>query len=123
MKQENIIALIKELFAADSIHESYTDNNLSYTIDTQKKDNVLNIKITLKENKDKLEFQNWVDDLDDELFNEAWESLSETYGLQELNEEYESGDYKKVINLFKNEIKKILSKKIEGFNSILGKLN
>lgn len=123
MKQENIIALIKELFAADSIHESYTDNNLSYTIDTQKEDNTLNIKITLKENEDKIEFQNWVDDLDDDLFNEAWESLAETYGLQELNEEYESGDYKKVIELFKNEVKKNLTKKIEGFNSVLSKLN
>lgn len=123
MKQENIIALIKELFAADSIHESYTDNNLSYTIDTQKEDNTLNIKITLKENKDKEEFQNWVDNLDDELFNEAWESLAETYGLQELNEEYESGNYKKVIELFKNEVKKNLTKKIEGFNSVLSKLN
>lgn len=120
MKQEEILkSLIEELFKMDNLHHEYTDNNSSYVIDSQKEGNTLTIKVSLKENEDKKEFENWVNDLDDEIFNETWESLSEDYGLKDLNCIYDSDNYKQIIDLFKTRTKEIASDKIKKLQKIL----
>ena len=115
MKQEELLkTLIEELFAMDTLHQEYQDNNINYVVDSQKEGNTLTIKITLKENKDKKEFENWVNNLDDDLFNEVWEELSEEDTLHDLNELYENSDtYKEVITKFKNKTKEIANRKIK----------
>lgn len=120
MKQEELLkTLIAELFKMDNVHHEYTDNNSSYVIDSQKKGDTLTIKVQLKENKDKKEFEKWVGQLDDDLFNEVWETLSEQDNLHSLNELYESENYKEVISKFKNKTKEIASKKIKELQKLL----
>lgn len=111
-----ITALIKELFTVEELHNEYTDNNISYVIDVQKdkENNKLTIEISLEEgNKDKEEFENWVQKLDDDIFQEIWESLSDEYGLKDLNDIYESDNYQEVIDLFKSEAKKVAKEKVD----------
>ena len=120
MKQEELFkTLIKELFEMDNVHHEYTDNNSSYVIDSQKEGNTLTIKVQLKENKDKKEFEKWIDTMDDDLFNEVWETLSEEDNLHSLNEIYNSDNYKEVISKFKNKTKEIASRKIKELQKLL----
>ena len=51
----NIAPLIEELFNADNAHEEYTDNDISFSIDSKKQDDNT-IVITIKRNTDKAEF-------------------------------------------------------------------
>jgi hypothetical protein len=113
MKNEILGSLIKELFQFDEMHEKYTDNDISFSIDLSKEGNTLNVKVTLNENTDKKEFETWVNQLDDDIFNETWESLSEDYGLNDLNKIYESEDYNKIIDLFKTRSKEIALEKVK----------
>lgn len=112
MTNEMVTALIKELFTVDELHNEYTDNNISYVIDVQKNDNKLTIEISLEENKDKKEFENWVDELDDDIFNETWESLSDEFGLKDLNDAYETDNYQEVIETFKSKAREIAQEKV-----------
>lgn len=118
MKQEEL-SLLKELFNLEELHREYQDNDTQYVIDTKKEGNTVTIKVTFKENKDKKEFENWVNELDDELFDEVWESLSKQYGLKDLNSIYESTNYKNVITLFKNRTKEIVAEKIKQLQKLL----
>ncbi len=120
---EIIKNLIKEL-GEGTKHEEYTDGNNIYVLDLDvNKDNVL-FKMSVKENKDKEEFEKWVNELDDDIFEDVWQSLSDKLGGNEkLNEMYEGKDYKKVINAFKLETMKILQSKVNKFKSMLTKLN
>lgn len=121
MKQEELLKqVINELFSLDDLHQEYQDNDTHYVVDSQKEGNKLTITITLKENKDKKEFEKWIDNMNDDLFNEIWESLSEEYNLHSLNEMYNSKNYKEVITKFKNKTKEIVSNKIEELQKYLG---
>ena len=118
----NIAPLIEELFNVDDAHEEYTDNDISFSIDSKKQDDSTLI-ITIKRNSDKVEFEKWVNELDDNLFSEIWESLSNKFGLKELNSMYEGANYKNVISCFKNEAKNITQNKINKLQSLLKTLN
>ena len=120
MEKELINTLLKELFEMEELHEEYQDNDTHFAIDVQKEDeNTLNVKITLKDNKDKKEFEAWVNDLDDEIFNETWESLSDEFGLKDLNEAYNSDDYIAVIDKFKERAKEVINNKISCYQRLL----
>ena len=120
MKQEDLIkSLIKELLQMNEVHYEYTEGNNTYVLDSQKNGNELNIKVSIKENKDKQEFEEWANQLDDDVFEEAWQSLSELDNLHNLNELYESDNYKEVINKFKNVTKKILADRIINYKRLL----
>ena len=114
--------ILEKLFQQEELHEEIVDNNIKYVIDVEKDtDNEINIKVTKEQvsNKDKEQFEAWVNQLDGDLFTEIWESLSEDYGLYDLNKLYESEDYKKVIDLFKERTQKILSQKIEKLTKLI----
>lgn len=114
--------ILEKLFQQEELHEEIVDNNIKYVIDVEKDtDNEINIKVTKEQvsNKDKKQFEAWVNQLDGDLFTEIWESLSEDYGLYDLNKLYESEDYKKVIDLFKERTQKILSQKIEKLTKLI----
>ena len=120
MKQEEIFkALIKELFAMDTLHQEYQDNDTHFVVDTQKEGNTLTIKVTLKENKDKKEFEQWLENIDDNLFSEVLDELKETEGLHDLDEIYNSKDYKKVIDKIKSKTKEIAVRKIKELQKLL----
>ena len=114
--------ILEKLFQQEELHEEIVDNNIKYVIDVEKgTDNEINITVTKEQvsNKDKEQFEAWVNQLDGDLFTEIWESLSEDYGLYDLNKLYESENYKKVIDLFKERTQKILSKKIEKLTKLI----
>lgn len=118
---KELLALVQELFKMDQTHEEINLNGKSLVVDAKKEgDNKLVVTLVLNEKKDKKEFEKWLDKLDDNLFEEVWESLSAKHGLKKLNEEYESGDYKSIINLFKNEAKNIALKKIDYLTKTFG---
>ena len=120
MEKELIKTLIEELFGMEELHEEYQDNDTHFAIDMQKEDdNTLVITIELKDNKDKKEFESWVNDLDDEIFNETWESLSDEFGLKDLNEAYNSDDYITVIDKFKERAKEVINKKINYYKQLI----
>lgn len=120
MKQEELLkALVKELFAMDTLHQEYQDNDTNFVVDSQKKGNTLTINITLKDNKDKKEFERWINKLDNDIFNEVWESLSEQDNLHQLDELYNSDNYKEVITKFKNKTKEVASRKIKELQKLL----
>ena len=119
-EQEEIIkALIEELFNLDELHQEYQDNDTHFVVDTNRKGNELTIKVTLKENKDKKDFEKWVDQLDDDIFNEVWEALSEEDELHSLNELYESENYKEVISRFKEKTKEVVNNKIKNLQKFI----
>lgn len=120
MKQEELLkSLIRELFKMDEMHQEYQDNDTHILVDTQKKGNELTIKVILKENKDKKNFEKWVKTLPDELFNEIWEALSAEDELHSLDELYNSPNYKEVIEKFKNKSKEIASNKIKELQKLI----
>ena len=120
MKQEELLKqVINELFSLDNLHQEYQDNDTHYIVDSQKKDNKLTITITLKENKDKKEFERWVNNMDDSFFNEVWEALSAEDELHSLDELYNSPNYKEVIEKFKNKSKEIATRKIKELQKLL----
>lgn len=120
MKEEELMkTLIEELFKLDELHQEYQDNDTHFVVDTNRKGNELTIKVTLKENKDKKDFEKWVDQLDDDIFNEVWEALSEEDELHSLNELYESENYKEVISKFKEKTKEVVNNKIKNLQKFI----
>lgn len=102
----------------DELHSEYMDDQ--YVIDiTKNGDTEINIKISLIENKDKKEFEKWVNDIDDDIFNETWESLSNEYGLKNLNDAYNTENYMEVIDKFKSKAKEIATEKINKLTQII----
>lgn len=117
MKQEEFIkTLIKELMQTDTLHHEYIDNDSTYVIDSQKEGNTLTIKISLKENKDKKEFEKWLENVDDDLFSEVLEEMGGLYDLQSL---YSSENYKEVINKVKSKTREIANRKIKELQKLL----
>ena len=96
------------------------ENGTKFTLDINKtSDNEINIKIT-RSNSDKKEFEKWANDIDDDLFTEAWESLSKDFNLKDLNDVYDSDDYHQVINIFKDRVKTLAQNKINNLQKYLG---
>ena len=119
--EKELIGLVKDILNMDEIHQEYHDNDVNCVLDLVKKDeNTIVLTVSLKENEDKKEFEKWANDMDDDFFNEIWESLSSKYELKKLNDEYNSGNSKKVIDLFKEEAKELAKRKIDYLKSILG---
>ena len=117
MKQEELLkTLIKELMNLDELHQEYQDNDTHFVIDSTKEGNTLTIKVQLKENKDKKNFENWLKQIDDNLFQEVLDSLG---NIDELNSLYESDNYQKVINSIKSKTKEIANKKIKELQKLL----
>ena len=115
-----VASFIKELFAMDEMHEEYKDDEINFSIDSQKKDDsTLVITIKLKEDNTKKEFEKWVDDLDDEIFEEAVGIVNEHFDGK-MNEVYSSENYKDVINLFKATVTKLAKEKINSLRKKFG---
>lgn len=120
MKEENLLALIKELSEMDTLHKEYLDEDIHYVIDATREGDTLTFTVQIEEDNDKKEFEAWASQFDDELFTEIWESLSNKYNLKDLNKVYESKDYHKVISLFRKEANEIISKKIASLQQLIG---
>ena len=120
MKQEELLkALIKELFEMNELHQEYQDNDTHFVVDSQKEGNTLIIKVQLLENKDKKEFEKWLEGIDDDLFGEVLDELKEREGLKEIDTLYNSKDYKKVIEKVKSKTKEIAARKIKELEKLL----
>lgn len=103
----------------EELHESVEINGYKITLDLEKtSDNEINIKVT-RSNSDKKEFEEWAEKIDDGLFTEAWESLSKDFNLKNLDDLYESDDYRQVINIFKTKVKELAQDKIKALQNLL----
>ena len=91
MKQEELLKqVINELFSLDNLHQEYQDNDTHYVVDSQKEGNKLTITITLKENKDKKEFERWVNNMDDDFFNDELDNMDD-FDIPDMN--FDFSDY------------------------------
>ena len=121
MKKEEILkTLIKELMAMDTLHQEYQDNDTHFVIDSQKEGNTLTIKVQLLENKDKQEFEKWLQNIDDDFFGEILDSLKEKDNIIDLDSIYNSENYQEVINKVKSRAKELAIKKIKNLQKIIG---
>ncbi len=119
MKQEEILkTLIKELFGMNELHQEYQDKDTHFVVDSQRKGNTLIIKVQLLENKDKKEFEQWLQQVDDDLFSEVLDELKGE-GLYNLEELYNTKDYKKVIEKVKSKTREIATKKIANLRKFI----
>ena len=114
--EKELVALIKELFEMDELHQEYTDNDISFAIDTQKVDNnTLEIKVTLNEgNKDKKEFEQWVRQIPDDIFSEILESLND-----DIYEKYNSEKYMEIIDQVRSKANSILLDRMSKYKGLL----
>lgn len=87
-REDLIIMLIKELWNLNTVQHEYQDNNNYYAFISEKDGDTLHITVTVKENKDKEEFEAWVDSLDDDIYLDAIDILEED-GIN-LGELYEN---------------------------------
>ena len=119
MKQEEILkTLIEELLAMDELHQEYQDNDTHFVVDSKKEGNTLTIKVQLKDNKDKRDFEKWLENIDDDLLSEVLDALKDE-GLYNLEQLYQTKDYKKVISKIKAKTKEIVEKKINSLKKLL----
>ena len=119
MEEKEILkTLIKELFALSELHQEYQDNDTHFVIDSQKEGNTLTIKVQLIENKDKEEFEEWLEQIDDDLFEEVLDELKDE-GLVNLDELYQSENYNQVIEKVKTKTKEIAMRKIYELQSLI----
>ena len=120
MKQEELLkTLITELMGLNELHQEYQDNDTHFVIDSTKEGNTLTIKVQLLENKDKKEFEKWLESVDEDLFYEVMNELQEKENLSNLNEIYETKDYKKVINKVKSKTKELALRKIKNLQKLI----
>ena len=120
MKQEELLkALISELMGMDELHQEYQDNDTHFVIDSTKEGNTLTIKVQLLENKDKKDFENWLQQVDDDLFQEVLEELAEKEGLSDINSLYNSENYQQVIDKVKTKTKEIANRKIKMLKKLI----
>lgn len=119
MKQELITQLVEELFkSVNELHQEYKDNNISYVIDAQREDNELHINITLNNNKDKEEFEKFIDNLDDDIYEEVIEWFNKNYD-ESIGKLYNSENYQEVIEAFKSKVREIAQEKINNLQKFL----
>ena len=120
MKQEELLkALVSELMGMDELHQEYQDNDTHFVIDSTREGNTLTIKVQLLENKDKKDFENWLQQVDDDLFQEVLEELAEKEGLSDINSLYNSENYQQVIDRVKTKTKEIASRKIKMLKKLI----
>lgn len=120
MKQEEILkALVTELMGLNELHQEYQDNDTHFVIDSTKEGNTLTIKVQLLDNKDKKEFEEWLKQVDDDLFQEVLDELSEKEGLNDIQALYHSKDYKKVIDKVKAKTREIATRKVKALKRLL----
>ena len=120
MKQEELLkALVSELMGMDELHQEYQDNDTHFVIDSTKEGNTLTIKVQLLENKDKKDFENWLQQVDDDLFQEVLEELAEKDGLADINSLYNSENYQQVIDKVKTKTKEIANRKIKMLKKLI----
>jgi len=120
MKQEEVMkTLIEELFKMDTLHQEYQDNDTHFVVDTKKEGNTLNIKVQLVENKDKKEFEKWLEGIDDDLFSEVLDALKKEDNLIDVDKLYNSKDYKVVIKKVKAKTKEIAARKIKELQKLM----
>ena len=120
MKQEEILkALIEELFAMDTLHQEYQDNDSHFVVDSAREGNTLTIKVQLLENKDKKEFEKWLQQVDDDLFQEVLDELSEKEGLKDISNLYNSEKYQQVIDKVRSKTKELAARKIKNLKKLL----
>lgn len=116
MKQEEMIkTLVKELMELDELHQEYQDKDTHFVVDSQKEGNTLTIKVQLLENKDKEQFEKWLESIDDDILSEV---LEEVNSDGDLNELYNSENYKQAINKVKSKTKEIIDEKIKYLKAI-----
>jgi len=121
MEQENFIEFIKELMSVDKYHQEYQDNDVHYVIDAIKDESgELTIKVNqVKDNKDRKEFEKWLELVDDGLFTEILESLQEDgYDIDNLDQVFNTKDYKKVIDIVKGKAKELAENKIKAYQKL-----
>ena len=118
-EQELMKTLIKELFKLNTTHQEYQDNDTHFVVDSQKDGNTLTIKVQLLENKDKKDFEKWLEKIDDDLFAEVLDELREKEGLCNLNDMYNSSDYKKVIARVQAKTKEVAARKIKELQKLI----
>ena len=120
MKQEELLkALISELMGMDELHQEYQDNDTHFVIDSTKEGNTLVIKVQLLENKDKKDFENWLQQVDDDLFQEVLDELAEKEGLKDISTLYNSEKYQQVIDRVKAKTKEIANRKIKMLKKLI----
>lgn len=120
MKQEELLkALVSELMGMNELHQEYQDNDTHFVIDSTKEGNTLTIKVQLLENKDKKDFENWLQQVDDDLFQEVLEELAEKDGLADINSLYNSENYQQVIDKVKTKTKEIANRKIKMLKKLI----
>jgi hypothetical protein len=120
MKQEELLkALVSELMGMDELHQEYQDNDTHFVIDSTREGNTLTIKVQLLENKDKKDFENWLQQVDDDLFQEVLEELAEKDGLSDINSLYNSENYQQVIDKVKTKTKEIANRKIKMLKKLI----
>jgi hypothetical protein len=120
MKQEEILkALVTELMGLDELHQEYQDNDTHFVIDSTKEGNTLTIKVQLLDNKDKKEFEEWLKQVDDSLFQEVLEELAEKEGINDIQALYNSKDYKKAIDKVKAKTREIAARKVKALKRLL----
>ena len=124
MKQEELLkTLIAELMGLNELHQEYQDNDTHFVVDSQKNGNTLTIKVQLLENKDKKDFEKWLENnVDDELFSEVLEELAKKEGLTDIEALYNSKNYKKVIDRVKSKTKEIVARKVRELQNLLVKI-
>jgi hypothetical protein len=120
MKQEELLkALVSELMGMDELHQEYQDNDTHFVIDSTREGNTLTFKVQLLENKDKKDFENWLQQVDDDLFQEVLEELAEKEGLSDINSLYNSENYQQVIDKVKTKTKEIANRKIKMLKKLI----
>lgn len=120
MKQEEILkALIEELFEMDTLHQEYQDNDSHFVVDSTREGNTLTIKVQLLDNKDKKEFERWLQQVDDDLFQEVLDELAEKEGLKDISNLYNSENYQQVIDRVKTKTKEIANRKIKMLKKLI----
>lgn len=110
MMEKEFFELLKEFFNTTEMHQEISFNNETCVID--KTGNT--ITITLKENKDKKEFESWVEKIPNDIFMEVMETIG-----PERTKEYDTANYKNIMNEFKNTAANVLRNKINTYQQLL----
>lgn len=125
IKNEILNELIK-VFKFDEYQEATTIQNnpdVAYEVDLKKDGDTVTLVIEKKElvNKEKQEFEKWLDTVDDEMFQEALTKVHEITGIdaRQLDEDYNSPEFKGIIKLFKQIVPAIAQEKINNLSKYL----
>ena len=111
-------AVFQELFGTNDMHEKYEDNGVFFSIDSKKTDdNTMVITLHYKEDDSKKDFEEYVDNLDDEIFTEALEQTKKMIPNMEVI--YESTDWEKVADTFQDNVNAVIENKIKNLKSFI----